>query len=389
MSDTVARIHHLASLIDVPTDVVPRIANSHPAGKLSPQQEQTIRAVIPDNAEFIVPVFWSQSEFVGIPRDSTSSNIELTAVGERLIASIGRYDAPDRYLRSVVSGVALQAEGVRRQGYFVIGRNGISIVGAFCDFVPRLTQADLSVFRDPESQTDVLYWRLPPDGCGIQLVTHIPFSEIDDVDTIELCRFDGLAAFLAATSNSSRTIRISERDVNKKLDKRQSKIEREIRKKELAGGLFWSRIETMIQLHSEDPEVVGRYFTYSFQRALIAFSELGLNVATGTGLVEPVTRRQCLLNSAIGVALRDSRNGLKYFLESPFSELDLALSILPNAMSGAEKTPEPPTHQISNSAPDDSFTAEVRKLNELRKEGLLTDDEFIAAKSALLRKLDK
>ena len=119
------------------------------------------------------------------------------------------------------------------------------------------------------------------------------------------------------------------------------------------------------------------------------FLHRGLNVVTGTGLTESTKPRLCLLNSALGAVINDSRNGVKYFLESPFSELEMALSILPNAMSSANEIPEPPTHQISNSIPDDSFTAEVRKLNELRVEGLLSDDEFAAAKSALLRKLDK
>ena len=390
MSDSSVRIEHLASLLGVPTEVVPRVANSHPAGKLTPWQEQNIRAILPDNAEFIVPVFWSQSDFVGFPSDSNSSNVELIAVGEGLIANPVHSEAPERYLKSVVSGVALQAQGVRRQGYFVIGRKSISIVGAFCDFVPYLGPNDLYVYRDSQSQQNALFWQFPPNECAIDLVANIPFSDLDGIDTFELCRFDGLAAFLAALNNTSQTrARVSGRDYYKNLEKRQDKISNDIRKNKHTNGMFHNRVETMIQLQSESPEDVSRYFSDRFQNALSAFSELGLNLASGTGLVESMKRRQCLLNSAIGVALQDSRNGFKYFLESPFSELDLAVSILPNAMSSANEIPEPPTHQVSNSVPDDSFTAEVRKLNDLRNEGLLTDDEFVAAKSALLRKLDK
>jgi hypothetical protein len=392
MSDFVARIEHLAQLLRVPTNVVPRSANQHSGGQLNPHQEQQIRSILPDYAEFIVPVFWSNNEFVGIPLDSNSSDVELIAIGEQMISQSASNQQFLRYLRSVVSGIALQTPGLRRQGYFVIGRKGISIVGAVSNFVPELTQSDLNVFRDPEHRQELLYWQMPPDECGMDVVVHIPYSDLGDIEALELCRFDGLAAFISACSWGSRVQPEGIfPNLYKKLIKRHEKIFFQNRKKNGFAGehlVYRESVESMISLQNEDPFSVGQYFHEKFDYLLGYFTERGLSLASGTGLAES-GRRQCLLNAAIGVVVRDSRNGLKYFIESPFSELDLALSILPNAMNGVNEIPEPQTQHVSQSAPDTSFAAEVRKLNELRAEGLLTDEEFAAAKSALLRKLER
>jgi len=390
MSDFVAQVEHLAKLFEVPTDVVPRIANQHPGGQLNPHQEQQIRSILPDYAEFIVPVFWSKTEFVGIPLDSNLSNVKLLAVGEQMISQSADSEQFDRYLRSVVSGIALQAPGLRRQGYFVIGRKGISIVGAVSNFVPELTQSELNVFRDPEHRESLLYWRMPPDECGIDVVVHVPYSDVGDIEALELCRFDGLAAFISACSWASRfDPQGIFPNLYKKLIKRHEKIYFQNRKKNGFHGshlVYREDVESMILLQNEDPFTVGQYFHEKLEYRLGYFTERGLSLASGTGLTES-GRRRCLLNAALGVVVRDSRNGLKYFIESPFSELDLALSILPNVMNRVDETPESQTQQVSESAPDASFAAEVRKLNELRAEGLLTDEEFATAKSALLRKL--
>ena len=365
------RVERLASNLGFSTEIVPRIANLHSGGKINAKQEHHIRSILPDNAEFILPIFWSQTEFVGVPCDSNSSALDFISRGIYEIGKCHRkpgYETGERYLRSVVSGVALQANRLRRQGFFVIGRKSISIVGAVCDFV---SNPDLSYLSARPDEKD--HWRfmeMPPDWCNIEAMVNIPFSELGEINTIELCRFDGLAEFLSFKED---------RFLAKHISKRLEKIGRNTE----------DAIETLTELSNEYPQEVRTAFGDKFEYLSEMFLHRGLNVVTGTGLTESTKPRLCLLNSALGAVINDSRNGVKYFLESPFSELEMALSILPNAMSSANEIPEPPTHQISNSIPDDSFTAEVRKLNELRVEGLLSDDEFAAAKSALLRKLDK
>ena len=115
------------------TDLVPRQPNNYRT--LDAQQNQALRAVLSDYAEFIVPVFWSHTEFVGLTDVGDVSSLDLLRRGHQEIVNAGLIEGQSAprpswaksdympyeewaYARNSLSGFSTlaNAPGVRRQG---------------------------------------------------------------------------------------------------------------------------------------------------------------------------------------------------------------------------------------------------------------------------------
>jgi len=354
-------------------------------GALTPGQEQQIRAVLPDYAEFIIPVFWSPSDFVGAVADGKQTPHEQLTLGMEIISAASQFDprsAPDTYFRYNVSGISLQPQNpvLRRQGFLAVCRESVAVVGAYSDFIPELTYGEMKVYHGMTEQLEaILKWKLPPADCTIGLEAHIPFNEIESVNSFELVRFDGLAAFLAAFDRKF-SMEMG-RDFAKALKKALKKAENP--------GSFVSQFSAYSELRANGPDYVDSFVSASFKNAC-EFQRFGVAIANGTGNDDNGLCAQTLFNSALGIVLEGSRSGLKFFAESPFSEIDAAFSLIQHGISSAKSKPvtnaaqETVVHHVNTSLAD-----ELERLQALHKSGVLTEEEFTAAKTAVLSRLQK
>jgi len=108
---------------------------------------------------------------------------------------------------------------------------------------------------------------------------------------------------------------------------------------------------------------------------------MGPHVVTGTGTDSEGNPVKSLLNSGLGIAIESSTQGRKVFIESPFSELDAALSLIEH---GIESAPKSAAESTSRQPASSSLASELERLLTLHQSGALTAEEFAAAKAALL-----
>ncbi|MSV93463.1 MAG: hypothetical protein F2860_03265 [Actinobacteria bacterium] len=111
----------------------------------------------------------------------------------------------------------------------------------------------------------------------------------------------------------------------------------------------------------------------------------GWGRATGVPLKNGQYKKQ-LFTRGLAINFVDARNGIGFLVESVFSELDTALSLiseLQESNSGKE-TPKP-TSQVTPPLPSQNdLPSQLQKLAELHSSGVLTQKEFQEAKQKLL-----
>jgi len=388
--------------------IEPRTANSHRLGRPTSQQVEDLLAVSPDFAEFIVPVFWSRQEFVGaIPR-STSDELTLVKQGHELISGagvaeasrmppiakppaaleyrrfgkskasefqvpVGFYDPWNldymsrAYVDGTIRGTALQTAtkaNVRRQGWLLVGRTGIVLMGLRTNLTPAMAFSMTyphERFEDPRQAHFTIATHVPNDveGCELYVEEFLKYEEIESISQVELVRFDGLAALLYmlhfAQSKQCPTPLLT----------RGSDIVN-----------FSAFLEGLVGVYKK--WVPDEFIPAAFERI-----HYGVNVANGTGVDSNGYPKLILFNSALGIAVQSAKNARKFFLESPFQELDAAVSLIESEAEAATTT----TREIAETtgaAPQSSLASELERLAGLKQAGLLTDAEYSAAKSKLL-----
>lgn len=384
------------------TDLVPRQPNQHPNGTLNALQSQQLRAVLSDYAEFIVPVFWSHTEFVGLTDVGDVSSLNLLRRGHQEIVNAGLIEgqaAPRpgwanmpnyvpyvdwAYARNSVSGLSTQANlpGVRRQGWLVVGRKKVSILSLYTDFEPSLDQVPKwgvseKLLRDPHWQYTQLAFLLPPDDeVGTTTVEmELGYGEIETLRPIELVRFDGLAALLRAADGFQITPDDGDRQFLKwqreitnwlwQLPAPIRSVAKALKYAELGEDGIW---DVLLEAYINDCELMTH----------------GTSVANGTGIDEDGLPNRFLFTSALGLAFESSVDGKKIFVESPFSEIDTAWELITHQINSARQESNNSAKQVAPAGEKSDLAEELAKLASLHQSGILSDGEFAAAKAAVI-----
>lgn len=405
-----------ASLLGFSAEIQTREPNRHPQGMLNEFQEQQFRSVLSDFPEYIIPVFWSESTFVGQPSPDVGTDaIELLAAGYTVITEAGtraggqlppsastsnsntltgilskrfsnfigqsNTQKPSPYVYNylgvayvdgTIRGTALQdgiVPGPRRQGWLAICRSSIVLVGFWTDVTPidawfQSFPNDNSIYTFEERNKYITLARFLPNDverCQLYVVAALPFTQIEHIEAIELIRFDGLAALLYSLHDLYWT---APNDVTVSLHK-----DEEIR-------CFPNLVK---QLREEGHMgLINTALEDAFERI-----EYGACVAGGTGRNGDGSAIKALWNSALGLAIQSQVDGRYFFVESNFSDLDNALSLIESEISGTS-TSDSQRAAVSESV--HGLTDDIERLASLFQAGVLTAEEFAAAKSAVIQK---
>lgn len=383
----------------------PRGVNTHQLGTPTREQVGDLLAVSPDFAEFIVPVFWSRREFVGALAGDDSHDLALIKQGYEIISTAGAAEAarmpalpkkPDpsesrfriksksesvtfptepwdldymawAYVDGTIRGTALQTfpdPTVRRQGWLMIGRKGIVLMGFRTSLTPAMSfqmANPNSVLRSPRQAHFSVATHVPNDvdGCQLFVEEFLPYTEIESVAQVELVRFDGLAALLYALHYAACRGVMATPTLT-----RGSDIVN-----------FSAFIDGLVGVFK--PMFGDEYICAAFDRI-----HYGANVANGTGVTSKGSPNLTLFNSALGLAVQSAKNGRQFFVESPFQELDAALSLIESEIETAVEAPK--VASSAPASPPSSLASELERLAALKQAGLLSDAEYSAAKNRLL-----
>ncbi|CAB4624287.1 unannotated protein [freshwater metagenome] len=359
---------------------------------LSPGVEANIRRSLQDNAQFLVPVSWSLDSAIGLPLPSeltslkgknaemrqatTLMNVAITAIYDAAMQQVVQYgeretpeawEASSAYVNSAIKGTAQYPDLMLRQGYLAVCTNGVALVGLKVNWSAEFAYEQM---RDHMSSSSVRYFRnkrdivefmakaqMPLeglDGSWVELA-YISYAEIEQVKSSELFRFDGLAALLCFGLPGGK----------------KSAYYREMRKLNF--------LDRAVNTWGQFPDEIDWYD--SVMRSISS----GWGRATGVPLKNGQYKKQ-LFTRGLAINFVDARNGIGFLVESVFSELDTALSLiseLQESNSGKE-TPKP-TSQVTPPLPSQNdLPSQLQKLAELHSSGVLTQKEFQEAKQKLL-----
>ena len=353
--------------------------------------EDIIRRVIQDNAQYIVPVTWSDVSAIGLPlppkwNAKEAVRLGLEAILDASVQEIEQYGqhphdksypwaAADAYLHSAVRASAEQQSGYLRQGYLAVGLAGISLVGIRLNWSPEFQfQKNPGQYFYLRSKEDHVRWQrreLPPEDVSFEFfeVAYIPYENIQEMKSRELLRIDGLSAFVTATGSGILRLLESASKESKAFYKSYMKTRPKERRpfRPLA-------LEASLQF----PELVIE----NFQKIIVEIVSFGLDQASGVPLQDGIPAQQ-LFSTSLAASIVDSKNGTSLMIESVFSELDIALALIEDLRAAA---PSKASAKSTNTAeaPQFDIAAQLQKLAELHATGALTDEEFREAKMKLL-----
>jgi hypothetical protein len=229
---------------------------------------------------------------------------------------------------------------------------------------------------------------LPPDGESLHIVAEkeLAYHEIETVQPIELVRFDGLAALLKVVSD----FQID--GANRQFNKWQEKIVewlwtlpapiRSVAKlpKYLLPGTDWG-------MGADANTQIENLVIANFQNVCSEITH-GVNVASGTGVDEEGFHNQYLFTSALGLAIESAIDGTKVFVESPFAEIDAAWELIQHQVQTASSNSGGPAIAAQPIGGTIDLAGELSQLASLHQSGVLSDDEFVAAKAAVIARLN-
>lgn len=424
-TDDLERLLSAAELVGFDAALRPRGPNLNPGAEISNSQEQFLRSLLPDYAEFFLPISWSQSDWIGtIPPKETKneSAVDLVRLGcaeiekaarraaqglpslkspaglKRGLTGIWNTDGSPlgfhitgwtypwedgyegyAYLNSTIRGTALQAPGLFRTGILAVCRKGVAVIGFTTStdpgtwFAARWNELDRKSKgmsgMSPQESNEWWYLKhadpldfhrrvqmsIPPFPFEPVLQFYIPFTDFEQLQSFELVRFDGLAALLYAAALVQAEWQFESSRGNEFLT-------------------FPALVENM--KNNKRTHLMSKALDLTFPILL-----MGPHVVTGTGTDSGGNPVKSLLNSGLGIAIESSTQGRKVFIESPFSELDAALSLMEH---GIEIAPKSAAESTSRQPASSSLASELERLLTLHQSGALTAEEFAAAKAALL-----
>jgi hypothetical protein len=364
-------------------------SESRPAVQQS--SEDTIRRVIQDNAQYIVPVTWSNAHTIGLPllpkwnaKEAmrmgleailNASAQEVDQYGEHPQKKSSPWAAKDAYLHSGVRATAQQQNGFLHQGYLAVGISGISLVGINLNWSPEFQyQQDPNRYFYLRTKEDHVRWQrrqLPPADVSYEFfeVASIPYENIQEIKTAELLRIDGLSAFVSIHSALSRKLEEAGKD-GKALYKAYMKSPYQ-------GPFRDLTFETSLKL----PNLV----VTCFQDIILDVVSFGIDQASGVPLHEGIPAQQ-LFSKSLAASIVDSRNGTYFGIESVFGELDIALALIEDLRTTASRqsSSKSTKESVKAEVPQFDIAAQLQKLAELHAAGALTEEEFREAKMKLL-----
>jgi hypothetical protein len=403
------------------TNLVPRDSNPYPTASLSgwPESvEQNMRQAIPDNAEFVIPVHLAPQSFVGFeladfsPLKATEHAQHLMETAQVLQNQVcqsaglpyGRDDYAylDGTLRPS-SFLAWEVPGLMRGGLLAVCREGIAIVGLVLHWLPEQYHAR------------GLLQQIPPAGVTFEfrLISYVAYRDMQEVRQVELVRFDGLAALLygvmypsigqqellgnegAGRSGIEYLRCLNRRDTGRDSfpspQKGLAKGLRSLSESVRPGTTGWmpSPMQWFVDL-AEYLRAQGlslsNFVPQLFNQTLYERVIGGWMASGGTGY-ENGNYRRCLFNSALGLVFVNKTNGSKYGVESNFAEIDAALELIQHQISSGLEA-DAAKEQASASSPHEmaqlDVAGQLEKLASLFASGVLTADEFTAAKARVL-----
>jgi len=375
-------------------EIATRSSYSYSGCEEYPINEEYIRHIVSDNAQFIVPVTWSSHEAIGLNVEKSITWTEAIGLGWDTLLQVSSHEIAnyrnhktwrnepdwgllDSYIHSSLRGTIVRSNGFFRQGYLVVCKGGISIVGHHTDWTPeselqRMQEGLNYQLYDLEEAMMEMYRMRPTSSAQYSLkeVTYIPYSEIQNIAQQDVLRLDGLAALMTFFSDTNVP------DVglppNRKFKKAWlADTDRQ------AGHR--TPLHKLIDLADEFPNEVVWLFEYVIGQ--LAFGQMPV---TGTGLTDGVPIRN-LFSWGLVANIVDARRGTGLVVESIFNELDTALALIADLSNSAGQTQlhlESLSREETSPSPD--LAVQLQKLSELHASGALTDEEFTNAKKRLL-----
>jgi multidrug resistance efflux pump len=82
--------------------------------------------------------------------------------------------------------------------------------------------------------------------------------------------------------------------------------------------------------------------------------------------------------------MESSVDGTKIFVEAPFSEIDAAWELINHQINSTRQESNTSAKQVAPAGEKLDLAGEIAKLASLHQSGILSDEEFAAAKTAVI-----
>ena len=401
-----------------------------------PRFDATIREMLPDFLEYVIPVEFVIDGPVGFPASELTSVPHAIAKTYELMETArinfaqavatngngaGRHDYA--YLHGNLRGTSRLSDGSLRTGFLAVCREGVAVIG-------------LQTQWEPQSETNQYGYRLTnhlglaleelmPDGTiSFPFVrTYVRFDEIEDVRTSEMCRVDGLVALLYVlnprpyavnwmkmqVSENSEVIQefadvfmeVSgeyepERNEKRFLERDRAPSER------LKSFQLWNEVNslpspienflTIAQRFSSNLDSLGAFAHQLYDNAVLHYIFNGLPSSGGPGFAEDGGYRAALFTSSLVLTIQSKQTGLTWAVQSSFNEIDAAIDLLKH-MCESSRNNHSSTNFVGDSSQVQStveqntqldLVDQIERLVALHERGLLTEEEFLSAKRRLI-----
>jgi hypothetical protein len=434
--DQFAAVGETAERLGFDCNFQSRTANVRHEWLADPRFDTTIREMLPDFLEYVIPVEFIIDGPVGFPISELSSVPDAIAKTYELMETArinfaqavatngngaGRHDYA--YLHGNLRGTSRLRDGSLRAGFLAVCREGVAVIG-------------LQTEWEPQSETNQYGYRLTnhlglaleelmPDGtiCFPFVRTYVRFDEIEDVRTSEMCRVDGLVALLYVLnprpyavnwmktqfSENGEFIRefadvfmeVSgeyepERNEKRFLERDRAPSER------LKSFQLWDEVNslpsplenflTIAQRFNSNVDFLRAFARQLYDNAVLHYIFNGLPNSGGPGFAEDGGYRAALFSSSLVLTIQSKQTGLTWAVQSSFNEIDAAIDLLKHMCESSRNNYSSATFVGDSSQAQSTFDQntqldlvdQIERLVALHERGLLTDEEFLSAKRRLI-----
>ncbi len=430
-SDQFAAVGEVTKNLGFDSNFQSRTASVRHAWLDDPKFDNTIREVLPDFLEYVIPVEFIIDGPVGFPVSELTSVSDAIAKTYGLMEAArinfaqvvavnqGRVERHDyAYLHGNLRATSRLRDGSLRTGFLAICREGVAIVGLQTQWEPS------SQIQNGGSPLE----ELMPDGTlSFPFVrNYVRFDDIEDIRTSEMCRVDGLVTLLHALNPRPHSINWMKTPINwvnmqfgengqfmqefadvfmevsgeygpkRLLDRDRPPTAR------LKSFQLWDEVNSLPS-PLENLLAIAQRFTSNvdtlgaFSRELYfgsVFNQIfnGLPSSGGPGFTENGAYRAALFNSSLVLSIQSKQTGLTWSVQSNFNEIDAAVDLLlhmcesarSNHLSTASTAGSSQLQPTFEQQPQLDFVDQIERLVALHERGLLTDEEFLSAKRRLI-----
>ena len=433
--DQFAAVGEVAQSLGFDCNFQSRTANVRHEWLDDPRFDTTIRELLPDFFEYLIPIEFTIDGPVGFPISELSSVPDAIAKTYGLMETARinfaqavaadpngaeRYDYA--YLHGNIRGTSRLSDGSLRAGFLAVCREGVAVIGLQTQWEPRGRQ-NPHVMMTEISLASVLE-DLMPEGttCFPFLRTYIRFDEIEDIRTSEMCRVDGLVALLYALNPRPNVIDWMKTQFGENSQFIQEfadvfmEVSGEYRPEGTGGFLrrppnsserlkrycLWDDVNswpsslenflTIAHRFTSDVDSLRAFARTFYDNTVFNYIFNGLPSSAGPGFAENGGYRAALFNSSLVLTVQSKQTGLTWAVQSSFNEIDAAVDLLKHMCEESRNNRSSTTFAGDSSQVQSTFEQnsqldlvdQIERLVALHERGLLTDEEFLSAKRRLI-----